>query len=521
MSKRNNAFSAVMTTNPPKNTFSLSHDVKLSFKMGQLIPTCVVPAMPGDYFNINVENLVRFAPLVSPVMHKVEIFTHFFFVRNKILWPEWDDWQRGESSSAHPNISIGTSSANTGSLGHYIGYKDPASGTYTANILPAAAYVKIWDDWYRSDHLQTEQFTELIAGGNGAAYSSIVAGDPFLRNFEHDYFTAALPSAQLNSAVDIPLVDTTTTTVDLLGSTTGTAQQVRLASDHSIHAANSSLESQLTSGDLTHSGTTDVVIDPNGTLGVNVGADAASITTLRRAFRLQEFLEKQMRGGNRMIEHQLVTYGERIPDYRADRSIYLGGARHNMVISEVLATAEGTSTEVGDFAGHGIGYGTGKNFNHKCTEYGWIIGITSVMPKTAYYQGLERKFHVPVDWLDLPIPDFAHIGEEAILDKELYIDAASPDATFGYIPRYSSWRFENSKVFGDFSTSSLEHFHLARKFATEPSLNGTFLECDATQGASSPLTRIFADRTGDHIWAHVFNNITVQRRLPKFGVPSI
>ena len=222
-------------------------------------------------------------------------------------------------------------------------------------------------------------------------------------------------------------------------------------------------------------------------------------------------------------------FGVKSSDARLQRPEYLGGSVQNMVISEVLATAEtieegSVVNPVGQMAGHGISVGGSRVLRYFCEEHGWIIGLISVMPDTAYMQGIHRKFF-KADPLEYYIPQFAHIGEQEILNKEIYYSTEDSDAvndgTFGYIPRYSEYKFENSRVAGDFR-DTLDYWHLARKFETRPQLNQEFIYPQFNV-VESPFDRIFAvdSQVADTLYCHVLNKIKAVRRMPKYGSPMI
>jgi len=336
----------------------------------------------------------------------------------------------------------------------------------------------------------------------------------------HDYFTSALPFAQKGDAVQIPLTTADNQVVELnitgepglfekatgAASTGGTVVNDNgpFPYHHSMHI------------DGNPSG-----YDPNGNLTVDVQSDATDINTLRRAFRLQEWLEKNARGGTRYVENILAHFGIKSSDARLQRPEYIGGSKQNMVISEVLATAQSTADNVavGTMAGHGISVGGGNTFNYKCEEHGFIIGIINVQPETAYQDGLHRSF-TRFNRLDYAWPTFANIGEQEIRNKELVAElpnTSDPEGVFGYVPRYSEYKYMNSRVAGEFRTT-LDFWHLGRRFNTAfpPALNESFISC-------YPSTRIFAvtESNEDHIFAHVFNNISAVRKLPRYGIPSI
>jgi hypothetical protein len=393
-------------------------------------------------------------------------------------------------------------------------------GTYAGEIevsaLPFAAIAKIWDEWYRDQNLQTAVFHPLIAGDNSVTYGAFASINPPLkRAWEHDYFTSALPFAQKGPEVNIPLVMEADIPVDFVPN--GNPGVLKAVDGTSVGTGSVAQSSGPTPfAQSVHVSTQPAAYDPEGTLSVDVQGEAASINTLRRAFRLQEWLERNARGGTRYVESILAHFGVKSSDARLNRPEYIGSALQNMVISEVLATAQSAddSINVGTMAGHGISVGHGQSMKYKCEEHGWIIGLINVQPTTAYYQGLHKSL-TRVDRLDYAWPTFANIGEQEIKNKELYLQSADREGTFGYIPRYAEYKFMNSRVAGDFR-GTLDFWHFGRKFDTPPALNAAFIAAD-------PALRPFAvtDAGEDHLYAHVLNNINVVRKLPRFGIPTI
>ena len=499
-----NLFNSIKLNNPKSNAFDLTHDVKLSLNMGQLVPIMVTEAVPGDKFQIAAESLIRFQPLVAPMMHRCDVSMHYFFVPNRILWDGWQKWIVNDpNAESHPYIDLESQLYNTYPLLDYMGLPQIQGGnTIRCNAFPLAAYQCIYNEYYRDQNLIPEVNYKLDSGNNSA---NIQFFELRRRAWEHDYFTSCLPFAQKGAAVDIPLGEVelkpswsasgTPTFVNALGVTTaGDVQQTVIPTGIVVSPA-----------------TGKTAYNPDGSLEVQ----PTTINDLRRAYRLQEWLEKNARAGTRYVENILAHFGVKSSDARLQRPEYITGVKSPIVISEVLNTTgfEGELPQ-GNMAGHGVGVATGKFGSYYCEEHGFIIGIMSIMPKTAYQQGVHRKWLKINDPFQYFWPTFAHIGEQEVFSEEIYADTGSLGSTFGYVPRYAEYKFENNRVAGDFKTS-LNYWHMGRIFASEPFLNEEFINCD-------PTNRVFAvtDPEVQKVLAHVLNKVTAVRKMPKYGTPT-
>lgn len=508
-----NLFNSVKMTKPQKNVFDLTHDVKLSANMGELTPILTMECVPGDKFDLSCESMIRFAPMIAPVMHRMDVTMHYFFVPNRILWSNWESFITNASSGIVPPYLTMFGAWNTNSLlvaakslktADYLGIPPIATtGAIDTQVsaLPFAAYQAIYNEYYRDQNLVAPVDYKLVDGDNGEDYPRIAELTKLRkRAWEHDYFTASLPFAQKGPAVDIPL-----------GSVSGEA---------AVYSNNASAGTTLDGTPY------DIPVD-NNTSSLPIGANAlfasadsmevqpTTINELRRAFRLQEWLEKNARGGTRYIENILAHFGVKSSDARLQRPEYITGVKSPVVVSEVLQSGQSDTTPQGNMAGHGISVASGRTGSYYCEEHGYIIGVMSIMPKTAYQQGIPRTF-LKNDPLDYFWPSFAHIGEQEVQLQELYAYTSNKNDTFGYVPRYAEYKYMPSRVAGDFR-NTLDYWHLGRIFDSEPALNEEFIQC--TPEATS---RIFAveDPEAQKLYCHVLNKIKAVRPMPKYGTPT-
>lgn len=511
---------------PQTNTFDLSHDRKFSGKIGELMPISVMEVVPGDKFNIKATNLTRFAPLITPIMHQASVYCHFFFVPNRILWPNWENFiSGGEDGLADPtfptvDLTIPTQ-YGVQTLADYLGLP---TGNQVQNVsaLPFAAYQKIYQDYYRDENLITKTDVTL-SDGTQSNTDTIELSSMKKRAWQHDYFTSALPWTQRGPEATIPLGSTAPITYTNNPNETFIRDNSTGNTVNNMTFDGAAAFKTLGGGQLAANlpGQTGLDVDNSLNLSADLSsATASSINDLRRAFRLQEWLERNARGGARYIEIITAHFGVRSSDARLQRPEFLGGSSTPITISEVLQTSANASepTPQGNMAGHGVSVGSSNYVSYRAEEHGYIIGIMSVMPKTAYQQGVPKHWK-KLDKFDYYWPSFANIGEQPIYNEELYHENTPRDAeVFGYTPRYAEYKYLPSTVHGTFRTS-LNFWHMGRIFdATDkPVLNADFIECDATE-----VERVFNVPEGqEHLYVYLHNEVKATRLMPYFGTPTI
>lgn len=556
-----NLFNSIPLLKPKRNAFNLSHSVKLTMEMGQLVPFYVQDVLPSDRLRVSATNLIKFAPLIAPILSEVDVYLHFFFVPTRLIWDSWEDFITGSHkgkklpedsmpqmprwiflrnfvNQAITNPLEGEPSPlQHGSLADYLGFQTFKKGTsfdhvnthYYVDQLPFRAYRKIYNDWYRDENLQDDKDEDWFSESGDISVNNSnfqeVSYQMRLENraWRKDYFTSALPFAQKGDDVLIPggisvdpgsqLFIQGTGGLSLSSGTVPTNQYLNVTARFNDPK----------SGDL-------YVDNGNGKIGAtyqsvsllsgsqfnefaNSGASEGTIRELRRAMAAQRFLERRAVGGTRYIEQIRAFFGVKSSDARLQRSQFLGGCKNPVVVSQVLQTSETTqSSPLGQPAGNAVSAGGKYIFDHTFEEYGYVIGLISVVPKADYIQGIP-KMYLRRDVYDFYFPQFAKIGEQPIENQELYFDPTSVDndKTFGYTPRYAEYRFRNNRVCGDFR-DSLKFWTLARDFDRIQNLNSQFITCD-------PSTRIFAYENSDfhHLWCEIGLNVKSLRPLPKYG----
>lgn len=506
-----NIFEKVQMTAPQRSMFDLSHDVKASFNFGYLYPVWTRMCMPGDRINSSQEALIRALPLIAPVMHRINVSIHTFFVPLRLLWDNWKNYATntkvGGVLPAHPFVTIEQNGSSYNRLMDYFGLPTPGVAPFNqtnakVNALPFSAYFFIYNEYYRDQNLQAEINYKALDGDNSSEQLAVT--DLLRRSWKHDYFTSCLPFAQKGDAVSMPF----------------NFQDVPVRRDDPTDPTG--LTSWLTTlGTSPLSVANEPPVDPTSIVQnlyakTSVLAGSSSINDLRTAEALQKWLERAARGGSRYTEWILSMYGVRSSDARLQRPEYVNGSVSPLLISDVANTSDTTTAPQGTLSGEATAHVNGRSSGYFCEEFGIMMSILSIMPETAYQQGIEKSLWLRInDPSELPNPLFAQLGEQEVTNKEVAAYGSAPDGLFGYLPRFAEDRFENSRVCGQMKTS-LNFWHLGRTFATEPALNSTFIECD-------PSYRVFAvdDTDEDHFVAHIYNRISALRPLPKYNNPTL
>lgn len=491
-----------------RSKHNLSHYRLTSMNQGQLFPVACMEVLPGDSFRAATSALIRVSPLVAPVMHPVHVFIQHWFVPNRILWTNWENFitNAADDTLTIPTINVDDGSASSLALAQALGIGASGDPVIAVNALPFRAYNKIWNEFYRDQDLSTP-LTEATGNTDTNANYAI-------RNvsWQKDYFTTARPYAQQGQDTTVALLDLNLGSAPVLGlgfsagNPTTSSQTIR-QSDGSVAASQPQTSpSEGTNFRMKVKGSSpnlfpDVTTDLSGL----TGSASMDINEWRRAMATQRIREHRNRFGSRYTDY-LRFLGVTPSDARLQRPEYLGGGRQTIAFSEVLATAEGVNTNVGDMSGHGIAAVRSRPFRRFFEEHGYILSFMFVRPKTVYMNQVPRTF-LRRTWDDFWQKELEMMGEQEVTNAEVYGDSAIPNNIFGYVQRNEDYRRHPSFVSGEFR-NLLDYWHMARKFTTQPVLNESFITAD-------PTTDIYASAVNDQLYCMISHQISARRLVSR------
>lgn len=492
------------------NVFDLSHEYLATCNMGQLLPVELIEVIPGDTFRQVTSMYMRLEALIAPILSRCDVRFHSFFVPNRIIFDDWEKYitggKDGNDATVKPFMVSPAGGYKVGSLADYLGVPTGVAGL-EHSALPFRVYNLIFNEWFRDENLM-----DMLPLSTAAGKDTISNTELQNSCWEKDYFTSALPTPQRGPAANLPFATTApvkgTYTLSLNGTGGGD-----IPGNVNIHTSGAGEQLAVDAGILQVG-----YQQPNSLYADLSAASAVTVNQMRLTFQIQKFMEKNMRGGARLVEWTLSHFGVRIPDGRLQRPEYIGGGRSPIFITPVEQTSSTDATSPqGNLAGRGVASSASLKWMKSFVEQGWIMTLMTIVPRTLYSQGLPRMWSRKTRY-DEYVPVFAHLGEQEVRNKEIYAQGVDADeGIFGYNDRFAELRHIPSTVHGQFRPNqSLDYWTLGRQFSSLPQLNADFVRSD-------PSRRIFAvtDESVDTIEVQLLHKIKAIRPLPKYGNPGL
>lgn len=537
-----------------RSTFDRSASVKTSFNAGDIVPFFCEEVLPGDTFNVRSSKVVRMQTLLTPLMDNVYLDTYYFFVPNRLVWQHWKEFNGENTESAWipqteysvPQIKAPAGGWNVGTIADYFGLPTGVENI-SVSALPFRAYALVMNEWFRDQNLQDPLVVPVddatVVGVNSATFVTDVVkgGKPYIAAKYHDYFTSCLPAPQKGPDVTLSVASQGNLPV-VTGDVVPSPSTRGLLLNSKFNGSNAVPSSPVplmvgASGDgnmyakfADGTGNLNPISAYSAVVPVNLWAQnsgnaiVATINQLRMAFQIQKLYERDARGGTRYIEVLKSHFGVTSPDARLQRPEYLGGKRVPINVNQVIqqsGTGSGSDTPQGTVVGMSQTTDSNDDFIKSFTEHGYILGVMVARYDHTYQQGIERHWSRKTRF-DYYWPVFANIGEQAVLNKEIFAQGnAKDDEVFGYQEAWSDYRYKPNRVTGEMRSAyaqSLDVWHLADDYSSLPSLSDSWIRED-----KNTLDRVLAVKStvSNQLFADIYIQNRATRPMPLYSVPGL
>jgi len=526
-------FAMIPRADIPRSRFDVDFTLKTTFDSGFLVPVYVDEVLPGDHFAVDSTFFARLATPITPIMDNLTLESFFFFVPNRLVWTNWEKFQGAQDNPDDPiDFTIPQMVSPEGgypinSLQDYMGLPTDGQVIVTDTVSHSAlflrAYNLIWNEWFRDENLQDSVVVDTDDGPDDPADYVLLR-----RGKRKDYFTSCLPWTQKGDPVSLPLGSEAPVVSN------GNPIQMRAyqteGTTRNLYASFEPGNPPAIGLSFYSGGLSQLDYGAPGAITTGLFADlsqatAATINEIRFAFQVQRLLERDARGGTRYTEILRSHWGTTSPDFRLQRPEYIGGGSSRVTISPVAQTSASVdeSTPLANLSAVGTVVGAGHTFSYASVEHGMIIGVVHVRADLTYQQGLHRMWSRLTRY-DFYMPVLSHLGEQAVLNKEIYVTGGvTDDGVFGYQERWAEYRYKPSRICGTFRSTApggtLDIWHLSQDFGALPTLSETFIE------DNPPVNRVIAvddpDYAGNQFLMDALFRCRMTRQMPLYSVPGL